>query len=291
MFPATRFPHSSRLAGELAGATAEVEGAAGLLLVAGRPFRWLRSFAPPALRSLLAGAGVRALLAGVLAAVALGGCSVVGRVTELPKGWYTAPQLSGADSLTHALHGRRVYAELVADTLQLTATDGRGGALPTARYVLQPDRPAVLLDRQLDVDVFTLPFKIRPARANVPVQFNSNFNAALYVGRRFNFYHLSAERRNRLPGRPLTHITATGLGYGAFGGVGSTTITPDLTRGHAALDYEGLVLNAGLAAIYDARVFNLGAAVGLDFLAGPDRAHWIYHRRPWFGILFGLNLN
>ena len=231
------------------------------------------------------------VLAGLACALALTGCSVVGHVTELPEGWYKVRRLGGADSLARALASRRVYAELVADTLRLTATDGQGAALPPVRYGLRPDQYAALLDRQLDIDVFTLPFKIRPPRGGVPVQLNSNFNAALYVGRRFNFYHLSAERRNQLPGRRFPHLKATGLGYGAFGGVGSASITPDVTRGHAALDYEGLVLNAGLAAIYDARVFNLGAAVGLDFLAGPDRAYWIYQRRPWFGILFGLNLN
>ncbi len=236
-------------------------------------------------------ARVRALLAGLLVAVGASSCSVVGHVTGLPPSWYTVPRLGGADSVARPLAGRRVYAELVADTLHLTDPDGPGAARPAVRYVLRPDHHAVLLDRQLDVDVFTLPFKIRPPRAGVPVQLNSNFNAALYVGWRFNFYHLSAERRNRLPGQPLAHIKATGLGYGAFGGVGSATITSDLTRGHATLDYEGLVLNAGLAVIYDARVFNLGLAGGTDFLAGPDRAHWIYHRRPWFGILFGLNLN
>lgn len=219
------------------------------------------------------------------------GCTVVGHVTELPEGWYLVPRLGGADSLEHTLHGRRVYAELEGDTLRLTATDNRNAALPTAHYALQPDRYAVLVDRQLDVDVFTLPFKIRPPRGGVPVQLNSNFNAALYVGRRFNFYHLSAERRNRRPGQSGANIKATGLGYGAFVGLGSTAITADVTGSQAAHDYEGMILDAGLAAIYDARVFNLGAAVGLDFLAGPDRAHWIYHRRPWFGILFGLNLN
>ena len=198
----------------------------------------------------------RALLAGLLVAAGASSCSVVGHVTELPESWYTVPRLGGADSLARTLAGRRVYTELVADTLRLTATDSHDVALPTVRYVLRPNRHAVLLDRQLDIDVFTLPFKIRPPRAGVPVQLNSNFNAALYLGRRFNFYHLSAERHNRRPGQPAAHIKATGLGYGAFAGLGSTAITADVTGSQAAHDYEGMILDAGLAAIYDARVFN-----------------------------------
>ena len=56
-------------------------------------------------------------------------------------------------------------------------------------------------------------------------------------------------------------------------------------------DYEGVVLHGGLAAIYDARAFNICVATGIYQLLGPDGPHWIYQRKPWFGILFGLNLN
>ncbi|MDB5268871.1 MAG: hypothetical protein JWP58_1911 [Hymenobacter sp.] len=58
-----------------------------------------------------------------------------------------------------------------------------------------------------------------------------------------------------------------------------------------AADYEGVVLHGGLAAIYDARAFNIGLAAGLDQLLGPDGQHWVYQHKPWFGVLFGLDLN
>ena len=74
--------------------------------------------------------------------------------------------------------------------------------------------------------------------------------------------------------------------------MGSAIINPDVTRQQTAVaEYEGFVVHAGAAAIYDARIFNLGLAVGADHLLGPDRRHWIYQRRPWFGVLFGLDLN
>jgi hypothetical protein len=41
----------------------------------------------------------------------------------------------------------------------------------------------------------------------------------------------------------------------------------------------------------DARVFNLGLAIGADQLLGPDGRHWLYQRKPWFGVLFGLDIN
>ncbi|MET4107418.1 hypothetical protein [Hymenobacter sp. UYP22] len=86
-------------------------------------------------------------------------------------------------------------------------------------------------------------------------------------------------------------MRTTGLGYGLFTGLGSSVITPDFTRQHATTDYEGFVLHVGAATIYDAHIFNLGLAVGADHLLGPDGRHWIYQHRPWFGVLFGLDLN
>lgn len=223
--------------------------------------------------------------------LALSGCAAVGHLTELTPNWYQVKRLESADSLAARLSNQRAYAELTTDTLLLTPYEATARVPPVPfRYPLRPYHHAVLLDQRFDLDVFTLPFKIRPARAGVPVQLNSNFNAALYLGRRLDYVALRADRRTA-PWQRASFIKATGLGYGAFVGLGSATITPDVTRGKAAFDYEGLVVDAGLAALYDARVFNLGLAVGVDFLAGPDRKHWIYQRRPWVGLLFGLDLN
>jgi hypothetical protein len=71
----------------------------------------------------------------------------------------------------------------------------------------------------------------------------------------------------------------------------ASLISADLTHGHATLDYEGVVIHSGGAAIYDARVFNVGVAVGVDQLLGSDADYWLYQRKLWFGLLFGLNLN
>jgi hypothetical protein len=51
------------------------------------------------------------------------------------------------------------------------------------------------------------------------------------------------------------------------------------------------VIHSRGAAIYDARVFNVGVAVGIDQLLGSDADYWLYQRKLWFGLLFGLNLN
>jgi hypothetical protein len=228
-----------------------------------------------------------AALAGL--AAGLSSCTV-GRVTQLDAAYYQVIQTNDS-LLTRAVAGvprHRFYVEQPApDTLLLYRPAPTPGA--PLRYGLRPQHHVVLLHREFDFDIFTLPFKVRPGRDGVPIALNTTFNAALYLGRRLDFYHLN---RHRLPsGRAVPLIRTVGLGYGLFTGLGSSLISADLTRGHATLDYEGFVIHSGAAAIYDARVFNVGMAVGIDQLLGPDADYWLYQRKPWFGLLFGLNLN
>lgn len=232
-------------------------------------------------------AAIRSLLAGLLIGL-LPGCNSQRRLTQLDEGYYRLVKTDDAQ-LTQAAQGyeKYLYVQQQADTLLLTPD--RPDSVRTLRYRLQPGRHVVLASKSVDLDAFTIPFKVRPARAGIPPQFNSSFNAALYLGRRLDFYRLTSRRRT--PFRQLPSIRTTGLGYGLFAGIGSTVVTPDLTRQRAITDYEGFVLHAGGAVIYDARAFNVGLALGTDHLLGADQRNWIYQHRPWFGLLFGLNLN
>jgi hypothetical protein len=226
----------------------------------------------------------RQLVAWLLAAGCLSGCAGVGRVAQLPTERYHV--LRSTDPTLAAYRGQSFYLRQATDTLLLAATDTTAAtALVLGRY-----HRSLLLSRRFDLDVFTLPFKIRPARAPLPIQLNTSFNAALYVGRRLDFYHVTTTKRHRPGSTPA--LRDIGIGYGLFTGLGAAVINPDVTRQQTALaEYEGLVAHAGAAIIYDARIFNVGVAAGVDHLFGPDRRHWIYQHRPWFGVLFGLDLN
>lgn len=228
-------------------------------------------------------------LAALPTTAALVGCSV-GRLPQLDADYYQLVQTNDSTLRRAAASTprRRFYVEQpVADTLLLYRP--AAAPAPPLRYGLRQGRHVVLLRREFDFDIFTLPFKVRPGREGVPVQLNTNFNAALYFGRRLDFFHLN---RHRAPsGHTAPLIRTVGLGYGLFTGLGSSYITADLTRGHATVDYEGFVVHSGVAVIYDARVFNVGAAVGVDRLLGADANYWLYQQRLWFGLLFGLNLN
>lgn len=227
------------------------------------------------------------LFVGAACVLGTSSCAVVGHVTQLDDDYYRVLHLQQRDTVASKL-GSPAYGQLRSDTLRLTT--GTGPLLRTRSYRLQPDRRIVLLRSRLDLDVFTIPFKVRPSQGGVPVQLNTNFNAAVYVGRRLDFYSLRAKQSTPFGATP--HIRDTGIGYGAFMGLGSTVVTPDVTGQRAKVpEYEGLVVHGGLAAIYDARAFNIGLAAGLDQLLGPDGAYWVYRHKPWFGILFGLDLN
>lgn len=229
------------------------------------------------------------VLAALPALAGLAGCSV-GRLPQLDEGYYQVVQTNdpALSQPVAAAPRRRFYVEQPAPDTLLLYRPPAALALPL-RYGLRDGHHVVLLHREFDFDIFTLPFKVRSAREGLPVQLNTNFNAALYLGRRLDFYFLN---RHRSPsGRTAPLIRTVGLGYGLFTGVGSSFITADLTRQHAATDYEGFVVHSGGALIYDARVFNVGVAVGVDRLLGPDADYWLYQRQVWYGLLFGLNLN
>jgi len=228
-------------------------------------------------------------LGPALATLALASCSV-GHLPKLDDGYYQVVQTNDstlARAVATAPRHRFYIEQEVADTLLLYRPAKVPG--PPLRYGLRPGPHVVVLRREFDFDIFTLPFKVRPGREGVPAQLNTNFNAALYLGRRLDFFYLN---RHRAPsGRTAPLVRNVGVGYGLFTGLGSADISPDLTRGHATTDYEGFVLHSGAAVIYDARVFNVGAAVGVDRLLGGDADYWLYQHKVWLGLLFGLNLN
>jgi hypothetical protein len=217
----------------------------------------------------------------------LAGCTV-GRVPQLAPGYYQVAHTRSATLAGAAAPapGHRLYlAQPTPDSLVFYL----GNSARPLRYGLSDFEGLKLRHGEFDFDIFTLPFKLRAGREGVPAQLNTTFNAALYLGRRLDRYHF---RRTVLPtGQPAPQIRTAGFGYGGFVGLGSTIVTADLTRQHAITDYEGAVLHAGVAAIYDIRALNVGAALGFDYLLGADGPHWLYQGRPWLGVLFGLNLN
>ncbi len=143
--------------------------------------------------------------------------------------------------------------------------------------------------RSFDIDFLAIPFKYRSSVGEVPRQFNTYLNGAVYLGYRTDFYYLNY---NRAPfgvyKRQLTHY---GFSFGGFSGLGGTLINPTVTNGQLQIEYDGVVWAKGVAAIVGIENFTIGLGLGWDYLLDRNRRLWIYQQKPWVGFTFGLNLN
>ncbi|MBC7919835.1 MAG: hypothetical protein H7Z75_01970 [Ferruginibacter sp.] len=140
-----------------------------------------------------------------------------------------------------------------------------------------------------DFDILTIPFKIRPSTSDFPPQFNTNFNGNVYLGYRWDKY---AVRYEKTPiGSLKRSVAHYGYSVGGFTGIGATAVNPWVTNNQVASEYDGIVNLTGVAAILAINNVTLGVGVGIDHLLEGNRRYWIYQRKPWVGLTFGVNLN
>jgi hypothetical protein len=221
------------------------------------------------------------ILVGLLAS----SCQTLNQVPNIEKGIY---HLSKKEAREHFLKTEKlkVFVQDFEDSLLLIPVNN-----PWQQKIVHFDKNPVfrLQKNTLDIDILTLPFKIRPSQQEFPPQLNANFSAAVYLGRRTDFYTVRYKKNfiNELE-RQNKDI---GIGFGGFLGLGSVTMNGSVTTNQIAYEYDGFVIDAGIAGIYDAKRFNIGLAVGIDHLFDDNRSFWLYQNKPWIGILFGLNLN
>jgi hypothetical protein len=149
--------------------------------------------------------------------------------------------------------------------------------------------PYSFTQRSFDLDVLTIPFKYRPAAADLPNQLNTNFNGALYIGFRRDIYRLTYKKAPfSVYKRKITHY---GYSIGLLTGAGSTAMNPWVTRDQITSEYDGVVWLKGIAGIIGINNFTFGLAIGVDHLLDRNHKVWIYQGKPWVGLALGLNLN
>ena len=140
-----------------------------------------------------------------------------------------------------------------------------------------------------DIDFLTIPFKYRPAQKDFPRQFNTNLNGAVYLGYRNDVYHL---KYKKTPLHQLQRrVEHYGFSFGFITGLGGTTMNPWVTNTHITSEYDGVVWSKGVAGIFGINNVTIGLAVGYDDLLDKNKQYWIYQRKLWVGLGFGLNLN
>jgi hypothetical protein len=216
-------------------------------------------------------------------------CSGLLQLDALPEGTYVVSKVNYAKLTGKPVAGlpAKIRADLEWQDSLLKVMPLKPGLANEAAPV-RHIKNLRLIRRTFDLNILTIPFKIRPAVADFPQQMNANFSAAMYMGRRHDIYSLKNMAKNS---QAHPRIGVTGVGYGGFVGLGSETMNPFVTQNKINYEYDGFTVNAGVAAIYDPKKFNLGLAIGVDYLLDKNRKAWIYQGQPWFGLLFGINLN
>jgi len=147
-----------------------------------------------------------------------------------------------------------------------------------------------LIKLSLDIDVLTALVKVRQQIKNVlPTQLNTNFNGNIYVGYRTDIYQIKYKKDPRdIYQRQINHF---GFSGGLFSGLSNTAVNPSTTYNAISTEYDGLVLQKGVAGIVAVNKLSIGVSVGFDNLLDKNNKTWIYEGTPWFGLMLGLNLN
>ena len=149
--------------------------------------------------------------------------------------------------------------------------------------------PLIFSKKSVDIDITSILFKYYPSVDDLPGQLNTDFNAALYAGWRKDNYHIKGHKDPL--GKCRYEIVNRGYDFGLFAGPGTTLISPFTTRNARADEYNGFILQFGVAGFIESNVASFGLAAGFDYLLSPDRDVWIYNNRPWLGFIVGIALN
>ena len=234
--------------------------------------------------------GFHYMLAMFVAGMYFCSCKSVQTVTEIPTDIYTvsSKEYNMLDSVAKQVPSQKrikIEVEESDGTLSLKPISEKLSPLEIKMSSIQNLK---IYRYTFDVDILTIPFKIRPSVKGFPQQLNPNFSAAVYLGSRRDSYRISSLNAR---GSQKFKVSGVGYGYGGFIGLGAVTMNPFVTEQQIDYEYDGFVINGGFAGIYDAKKFNLGFALGADFLLDKNNKSWIYQGKPWFGLLFGINLN
>lgn len=162
-------------------------------------------------------------------------------------------------------------------------------SLPQKTEIYRPIKQQ-FIKSSLDIDILTALFKIRPHTPDIlPAQLNTNFNGNIYIGHRIDIYEIKYYKS------PLNiyqrHINHIGFSGGIFVGLSNTAMTPSTTNNKISTEYDGIVLQKGVAGILAINKLTVGLGIGFDNLLDKNHNSWIYQNKPWFGLMLGLNLN
>lgn len=228
-------------------------------------------------------------LATILCAALLGACSTLDKSSRhgFESGFY--------DHRTEKKdQPEKVYLDVTEEKVTVYSLEGEK---PQSPVLSLPLRQADSLQqstsrfskKSLDIDITTVLFKYRPRTGDLPEQLSAELNVALYAGWRRDFYAIKATRDPL--GKPQYRVVNRGFDFGILAGTGTTLVSPSTTRNAITTEYNGMLLELGLAGFVETSFASFGLAVGFDHLLGPDRSVWIYNQKPWIGFVVGVAIN
>ena len=183
------------------------------------------------------------------------------------------------------------YLENTGDTVFVHVLNKQsvGFELPLKKDGGPDTRSHLFSRRTFDLDIITIPLKLRPPVGDFPPQLNTNFNGNVFIGSRWDGYEIEYARSPI--GSLHQEVTHYGYSIGAFGGIGATTMNPWVTNNAIEIEYDGVIALLGISGTAAINKFTLGMGIGIDFLLDKNRDVWIYEKKPWLGLTFGVNLN
>jgi len=143
--------------------------------------------------------------------------------------------------------------------------------------------------KSLDLDLTAVLLKCRLPLEDRPAQMQTDFNVALYAGWRTDNFRIRKEMDPL--GKLRNEIIHSGYDFGIFAGTGATLIGPFSTNNIITDEYNGMIIEFGLAGFLETDFASFGIAGGFDYLLSPDRNSWIYTNKPWIGLIVGIALN
>jgi hypothetical protein len=209
--------------------------------------------------------------------ILLGSCSVIQNTPKfgLQDGFYQSKE-------------KKIFVETQNDTLLVSSVKGQPVlTLPLSTNQIQNN--FTFQKSTFDLDVLAIPIKYRGKEAGLPAQLNSEINAALYLGKRKDYFQVQYDQTPTMKfKRKIDHY---GFSFGGFIGIGNAVINSDVSQGQVGYEYQGITFSKGVAGIIAINNFTLGVAYGFDQLLDGNASQWIYNQKPWVGLALGLNLN
>ena len=219
----------------------------------------------------------------------LSSCSIIEKssIHEFNDGYYRVS--------TDSFENKKLYVSVSEDEI-IGNTINKSGikeVQPAFHFQLkEPNQFAgkvSFIKSSLDIDISSVLMKYRPSVYGLPAQLSTDFNLALYGGWRKDMYRIMYETTPA--GIKKFKQSHRGWDVGLFAGAGNTLVGPFSTRSVVTDEYNGFILQSGIAGFLETGFASFGLAGGFDNLTGPNGKDWIYQRKWWLGFMIGIALN